>query len=147
VPLIARWPGKVPAGTTANHISAFWDLLPTLADMTGAEVPDNLDGISFLPTLLRKGQQRAHPYLYWEFHERGGRVALRQGKWKAIKYDYLKAPDAPFELYDLDRDPGENQNIAADHPALLADFEKLLKNARTDSDVFAFGSKGYLQKE
>jgi arylsulfatase A-like enzyme len=94
---------------------------------------------------MRKGQQRAHPYLYWEFHERGGRIALRRGKWKAVKYDYLKAPEAPFELYDLDRDPGELHNIAADHPELLADFEALFRNARTDSDVFTFGSVGYLQ--
>ena len=141
VPTIARWPGKIQAGTSSDHISAFWDLMPTLGELSGAKVPTGLDGISYLPTLLGEGAQAQHPYLYWEFHERGGRVAIRKGKWKAVKYAYLKSPDAPFELYDLDGDVGEEENVADQHPEVLAEMEALLEGARTESEVFRFGAR------
>ncbi|MDX2246910.1 MAG: arylsulfatase [Bacteroidia bacterium] len=142
VPMIARWPGKILPGTTADHVSAFWDLMPTLADLTNATIPDYYtDGISYLPTLLRQGKQRQHRYLYWEFHEKSGRVAIRKGNWKAIKYDYLNQPEAPFELYDLKQDEGETQNLAANFPEVLAEMEKILKKARTDSEIFNFGAR------
>lgn len=146
VPTIARWPGTIPAGTDTDHISAFWDLMPTLAELTGAAHPEAIDGISYLPTLTGKGKQAQHEYLYWEFHEKGGRIAFRQGKWKAVKYNYLKHPEAPFELYDLSADVGETNNLAAEHPELLLAFEELMKGVRTDSEVFAFGSSTYLAK-
>jgi len=141
VPTLMRWPGHIAAGSTTDHVSAFWDFMPTLAELTGAPLPEGTDGISFLPTLLAEGQQPAHDYLYWEFHERGGRIAFRKGTWKAVKYNYLKEPDAPFELYDLQNDLGETRNLAAQHPELLAEFEALLKEARTPSAVFAFGAE------
>ncbi|MEZ4774640.1 MAG: arylsulfatase [Bacteroidia bacterium] len=138
VPAIARWPGKISPGTTTDHISAFWDLMPTLAEITGAQVPPNIDGISWLPAALGKGEQAEHPYMYWEFHEKGGRVAIRKGKWKAIKYDYIARPEAAFELYDLSQDIGETQNLANAHPEILSEMETILKNARTDSEIFSF---------
>ncbi|MEM7367858.1 MAG: arylsulfatase [Bacteroidota bacterium] len=141
VPTIARWPGKIKAGSSSNHISAFWDLMPTLAELIGAKVPEGLDGISFLPTLLGEGQQQVHPYLYWEFHERGGRIAIRKGDWKAVKYNHLKEPEAPFELYNLAEDIGETNNLAPMHPDIMEEMNTILKGARTESEVFRFGAR------
>ena len=80
--MVAWCPGTIKAGAQSDHISAFWDVMPTLAELTGTVLPEKTDGISFLPTLLSKKDQQAHDYLYWEFHELNGREALRSGKWK-----------------------------------------------------------------
>lgn len=146
VPFIAKWPGKIQPGTTSDHVSAFWDFFPTVADITGLEqLPPDSDGISFLPTLLGEDGQIQHNYLYWEFHERGGRIAVRRGSWKGVKYDVLKNPDAPLELYNLSKDPGEQHDVAAQHPKLVEELEEIFKTARTPSDVFTFDQGGYLQ--
>lgn len=146
VPMIARWKNKIAAGSTSDHISAFWDIFPTVAELTGAKGPEQADGFSFLPTLLGNGaEQTQHPYLYWEFHERGGRVAVRQGSWKAVRYNVLKDPDAAVELYDLSTDVGETQNVAADNPEVVAKLTAIMQEARTPSEVFTFGQKGFLQ--
>ena len=145
--MIARWKGRVEAGSTSEHISAFWDVFPTLAALTNSAPPQETDGISFLPTLLGQPDQEQHEYLYWEFHEKGGRIAIRKGKWKAVKYNVLKEPDAPLELYDLSADMGETQNIASSHAEVVAEMEEILASARTSSEVFTFGERGYLQKE
>ncbi|NIP92825.1 MAG: sulfatase-like hydrolase/transferase, partial [Akkermansiaceae bacterium] len=84
-PLVVRWPGRVPPGVTRDHISAHWDVFPTLCELAGTRLPDNLDGISFLPTLMGKIRQKEHEYLYWEFFEGGGKRAARIGKWKAVQ--------------------------------------------------------------
>lgn len=131
VPMIAKWPAKITAGSTTNHVSAFWDVFPTLADITGQTVPDGLDGISFLPSLLGKKEQVRHTYLYWEFHELKGRQAVRKGKWKGVRYNVSIEPDAPIELYDLSTDPGENKNIAEQYPKVVAELTRILKEART----------------
>ena len=138
VPMIASQPGTVPAGIT-DHISAFWDVLPTLAELTGASVPADLDGISFLPTLRGGAQEKSHDYLYWEFHERGGRLAVRQGDWKGVRYGAKADPDSPLELYNLSTDPGETKNIATAHPAVAARLDSLLRVSRTESEVFPWG--------
>jgi arylsulfatase A-like enzyme len=138
VPMIACWPGRIQSGTTAEQVSAFWDMVPTFTELAGVEPPQNIDGISLVPTLLGQGKQPAHKYLYWEFHERGGRVAVRMGKWKGVRYDVLKQPGGPLELYDLSKDPGEKSNIAAAHPETAARIEAIMKSARTESDIFRF---------
>jgi arylsulfatase A-like enzyme len=138
VPMIAWWPGKVAAGSETDHLSAFWDVMPTVAEMAGVDVPDNIDGISFLPTLLGKDGQKQHDYLYWEFHEMKGRVAIRKGKWKGIRYKVAIDPTSPLELYDLSVDPAEQHNIADQYPEVVAELNALLNNARTVSPVDDF---------
>ncbi|MCK3683709.1 arylsulfatase [Maribellus sp. YY47] len=137
VPMIAVWGNKIKAGSKSDHISAFWDVFPTVGELTGAEVPENIDGISFLPTLLGK-DQKEHDYLYWEFHEMGGRKALRQGDWKLIHYNVNHPEKMTTELYNLASDPGEENNVAADHPEVVQELEALMENARTPSEVFPF---------
>ncbi len=131
VPMIVRWPGKIKPGTSSDHVWAFWDFLPTAAQLAGAEAPPHIDGISIVPALLRR-QQRTHKFLYWEFHEGGFKQAVRMGNWKAVRLD----PRDPIELYDLSRDIGETQDLADQHPDIVAQAEAILKNARTDSEKF-----------
>jgi arylsulfatase A-like enzyme len=130
VPLIVRWPGKIKAGTVSDRLCAFWDFLPTAAEMAQAKLPAQLDGLSLLPTLLDRPQTNRHDFLYWEFHERGFQQAVRMGDWKAVR----PQAGAPLELYNLQTDPSEKQNVAAKNPAVLAQIEAYLKTARTDSE-------------
>ncbi|MDO6602881.1 arylsulfatase [Arenibacter palladensis] len=140
VPMMVKWPNKIKPGTVTGHVSAFWDVFPTLAEIVGVKETPGLDGISLLPTLLGKStEQKEHEYLYWEFHEKGGRQAVRMGDWKAVKYNVLQNPDARIELYDLSQDTGEANNVAADFPEVVAEMESILERARTPSEVFRFG--------
>lgn len=144
VPMIVSWPGKIESNTKTDHVSAFWDIFPTVSEIAGVDVPNYLDGISFLPTLLGDEKQLNHEYLYWEFHEKGGRQAVRKGNWKAVKYNVLKNPEAPLELYDLSKDLGEENNISNAHPNVVKEMETILKEARTPSEIFTFGDGTYL---
>lgn len=141
VPMIAYWPGKIAAGSESDHISAFWDMVPTFTELAEVPAPEDTDGVSMVPTLLGKGEQVEHPYLYWEFHERGGRIAVRMGKWKGVRYNVLSKPNAMMELYDLLVDPGETKNLAKENPEVVERILKIMKSARTDSDLFKFEQK------
>ena len=136
-PMIVKWPGKVRHGSESDHVSAFWDVLPTLAEISGSEAPEDIDGISFLPELLDRKQNR-HEYLYWEFHEQGGKTALRMGDWKAVKRDINKVPQGATELYDLSKDEGETTDISASNQEIVRKMEELMKQAHTPSEVFPF---------
>lgn len=136
-PLLVKWPGKVQPGSGTDHISAFWDVLPTIAEIAGVEITVATDGISFLPTLLGKDQKQ-HQYLYWEFHEQGGKAALRMGDWKAVKRDIEKLPHGETELYDLQADIGETNNVAALYPDIVRKIDSLLIRARVRSQTFPF---------
>ncbi len=139
VPLLVSWPGHIQGGVTSNHISAFWDVVPTVADLAGFEAPKG-DGISFLPTLTG-GEQKRHEYLYWEFHEQGGKQAMLKGEWKAVRLNVGLDPHGALELYKLDSDPREAHDVASEHPELVAEFEKAMEEARTPSGKFNFGMK------
>ena len=137
-PLLVKWPGKIKAGATSDHISAFWDIMPTLAEITGAKLPENIDGISFLPAITGKKNQKQHEYLYWEFHEQGGKTAVRMENWKAVKRDINIIPQGITELYDLSVDTGETNNVASAHPDIVKKMEEIMKQAHTPSVVFPF---------
>ncbi|WP_339731829.1 arylsulfatase [uncultured Gimesia sp.] len=123
VPLIVKWPGKVQADTTSDHISAFWDFLPTACELAGIQAPQNIDGISYLPTLL--GQpQTAHETLFWKYR---GKVALRSGKWKAVQ----TGPQKPIELYNLNADIGEQHNIADQRPEIVARMKQKIADSQS----------------
>jgi len=137
-PMIAWWPGIIQAGSKTDLISAFWDILPTFADLVGVKAPDNIDGISFLPTLLGQEGQKKHDYMYWEFHEQDGRQAVRKDNWKLVRYNVLKADKTTTELYDLSNDLGEETNVADQHPEVVKELLEIMTGARTPSDVFPF---------
>lgn len=141
VPTIVKWPGKVKAGSTSSHVSAFWDWLPTLAEIIGKKAPEAIDGLSFLTALLGKSDQPSHDHLYWEFHELGGRQAVRQGKWKLVKYQVKDPSKTTVELFDLASDPGESKNLAEANPEKVVELEELIRQAHSPNPVFGLFEK------
>jgi arylsulfatase A len=143
--MIAYWKGKIKPGTISNHLSAFWDFLPTCADLVNVENPKNIDGISFLPTLLgNENQQKEHDYLYWE---RNQSQAIRKGDMKAtIFYDKSNFKQT-IEIYNLVNDPNETNNLADLQPKLKEEFLKLAKTARVESKLFPLLKKAKNKKE
>lgn len=129
VPMIVRWQGTIRAGQVSKQVWAFWDFLPTAAELVGITPPKGIDGISIAPTLLGKRQRQQHEFLYWEFHEGGSKQAVRMDDWKGIRL----SPDAPLALYRLDKDIGETNNLAAKYPRIVKRMETYLKTARTES--------------
>lgn len=130
-PAIARWPGKIKPGVVSNQVWAFWDFLPTIAELTGRKLPAQIDGISILPALL-EGKTVEHPPLYWEFHERGFDQAARIGDWKAVRH----GSKGPIELYDLKNDREETHDVAAQHPDQVQTFATYFQSARVDSELW-----------
>jgi len=130
VPMIVRWPGRIPAGKVSDQVWAFWDFLPTAADIAREKPPGDIDGISMLPTLLGQKQTNQHEFLYWEFHEKGTKQAVRMGDWKAIRL----APKQPLELYNLKTDLAETNNVAAQQPEIVSKIENYLLTARAESE-------------
>ena len=124
-PFVARWPGRIKAGTTSNHISGFQDMMATFAEMAGVDIPEPTDGISILPTFLGKGVQKKHEYLYWELGQKSG---VRMGKWKAVI-----GKKGAFELFDLSADLGEEDDIAARHPAIVRKIRGIMKASHTET--------------
>ena len=141
-PLIARWPGKIAEGNESAMISAHWDMLPTFCELAGVAVPQLVDGVSLVPELTgQSDKQRQHEYLYWEFYEQGGKRAARFGDWKAVQLNVNKDRNAPIELYFLPEDIGETNNVADDHPEVVARAIKIFADAHTPSEFWSFGSR------
>ena len=136
VPMLVRWPGKIAPGSTSEHVWGFQDFLPTAVELAGTRAPLDTDGISVVPTLLGEGAQAQHHYLYWElpryvaatgqFRDEIPSQGLRMGRWKAVR----PKPDGELELYDLESDLGESQNVASDHPEVMEQIEALFEDAR-----------------
>lgn len=136
-PTALWWPGTIDAGARTGHISAFWDFAPTALELAGLPVPEEMDGLSFLPTLLgRDEEQEQHTYLYWEFHEQGGKQAVRYGDWKGVRLNIYRQSDPPIELYNLADDPGESRNLADAHPEIVEQLAQYMDEAHEPNEHF-----------
>lgn len=130
VPMIARWPSRIPPGQASDHVCSLVDILETCAEVAGSEAPPG-DGISFLPTLLgRHAEQKRHDHLYWEFYERGSAQAVRMGDWKAVRKPMITGE---IELYSLRHDPGETHNVAESHPDIVERVDAIMKRGHRPS--------------
>ncbi|WP_018474803.1 arylsulfatase [Echinicola pacifica] len=127
MPMIARWPGKVAPGSTTDHISVQYDVMATLADLTEQQVKGQTDGLSFLPAMLQEEDQPNHEFLYFEYPEKGGQLAVRMGKWKGVKTDLKKNPGKEWELFDLDADPAEQMDLASKNPEVIKQLDDIVK--------------------
>jgi arylsulfatase A-like enzyme len=132
-PFIARWPGAIKAGATSGQVGYFGDMMATFAELAGAKAPASTDSVSIVPTLLGRGPQPQHDYLYWEFYEGGvsQAVLLDGGRWKGVR---VKSLAAPIEVYDLTSDIGEQHDVAAAHPELVTKFAGIMRTAHVDNE-------------
>ncbi len=135
-PFIAYMPNTIPAGVKNNDISAFWDIMPTFAELIDAECPAESDGISILPAIMGKKQEAHHDYLYWEFHEQGGKKAVRKGDWKLIELQVKNPNKSYYELYNVIEDPSETNNVAEANPEIVKEYAAIMAGARTKSNIF-----------
>ena len=136
VPLIVRWPGKIKANSVSHHICGFKDMLPTFAELAGAEVINPIDGLSILPELTGSRKQPQHDFLYWEFGEQGGKQAVLKGDWKLVQRNVGTKQPAEFELYNVAEDIDESTNKAAQHPELVDSLRNLLLNSHSPNKQF-----------
>jgi len=136
VPFIARWPGVIASGSVSDVPIAFWDFLPTAAELASAEPPQDLplDGVSIVPALKGRPMDTQRTF-YWEFYERGSALAVRRGRWKAIRKNYLRDQT---ELYDLSKDIGEKRDVARRYPYIVRRLERAMIAAHTDSEHWKF---------
>ena len=134
VPMIVSWPGHIRKGET-DFMCSFWDLMPTLRDLTGSAPYENMDGISLLPLLEGKKGQKEHDFLYFEFQELNGRQAVRKGPWKLVHMD-IRGKSPRFELYNLDSDPGETTDLASDMPEKVSELRTIMRESHVPSPDF-----------
>ena len=140
IPMIASWPNKIKPGTRTDHISAFWDVLPTFGDLVKEKNPEGIDGISFLPTLLNGKNQKEHEFLYWEFPSYQGQQAVRMGEWKGIRKNIFKG-NMKIELYNLKNDLTESIDVSDQHPEIVSQIEQIMKREHTPADIERFKIK------
>jgi arylsulfatase A-like enzyme len=125
IPFIVRWPGKIEANQVSDLLFYQPDVFPTLAELAGARIPKEVDGLSFLPTLTGAGKQRKHKYLYWEYRDQ---VAVRQNYFKAIHH----VKKDTWELYNLKKDISETTDLSARAPQILTRLQGWAKEAHEE---------------
>ncbi len=141
VPMIASWPNKIKPGTTSTHISAFWDVLPTLCDVAGVKTDYPTDGISFYPTLVSDSLQTEHEFLYWEFSAYNGQQAVRMGKWKGLRLN-MQEGNMDIELFNLEEDPREQNNLAEKYPEIVHKIAKIMATEHETPEIKSFYIRG-----
>ncbi len=140
-PFVISWPDGIKPGTKSDLISAEWDFLPTICQLIGVKPPSDIQGISYLPTLLdRPNEQKKHPYLYWEFPGYGGQQAVRMGKWKGIIFNEQKG-NTTMKLFNLDTDIQEQYDVAAENPDIVKEIKDIMEKEHTVPQVEAFKIK------
>jgi arylsulfatase len=137
IPMIAHWPGKIKPGTQTDHLSAHYDVLPTLCELAQVVPPENIDGISFLPTLLGKEQQKKHTFLYWEYPASGGQQAVRMGDWKGIR-THMFQNNLKIELFNLENDFREQVDLSEKFPEVVTEIRQLFEREHTRSEIERF---------
>lgn len=135
-PFVVRWDAHIEPGTETEHISAFWDFLPTVCDIVGEKKPERTDGISYLPTLTGKGRQKEHQYIYYEFYEKGGRQSVLKDGWKLVRLNMSNPDKSKEELYYLPDDISESRDLAGDYPEKVSELRSLAGSVRTESEIF-----------
>ena len=139
VPMIASWEGMIKGGRTSQHVSAFWDVLPTLCELSGARVPSDVDGLSFVPNLLGEPQE-PHEFLYWEFPAYEGQQAVRMGDWKALRKGIFRG-NMDLELYNLKTDPREQFDVSAAYPEVVGRIEAIMESEHEPAVLARFKIK------
>ena len=137
-PYIVNWPAVIKPGSVSYHVSAFWDFMPTMCELIGADKPEGIDGVSFLPTLTGKREQKQHDYLYFEFHEQGGKQAVIKDRWKLIHLQVNNPKKEKYELYNLDSDPSEVANVVNLYPNKVKELKNIMMNARIENENWKF---------
>ena len=137
VPMIVSWPGKVEAGSTSDHIGAFYDLLPTFAEISNTSIDHKIDGISFAKAILKEPGQTEHEFLYWEFPSYNGQQAVRMGKWKGLRMNMMDG-NMDIELYNMENDLAEEHNVAADNPEVVEQIRKAMEASHTEPEIARF---------
>ncbi|MFI3321143.1 MAG: arylsulfatase [Rikenellaceae bacterium] len=135
VPMIASWKGKIPAGVVNNSPIAFWDVLPTLADLIGQKAPESCNGISMVPSLMGETAPK-HDYLYWELNLQGGKQAIREGDWKLLKLNTKLEGKTYYELYNIALDPSEENNVIEQNGEIAEKLKELMAKARTETPLY-----------
>lgn len=138
VPFVAQLPGKIQPGTESNMLSAFWDMNKTYAELIGASYGYETDGVSILPSLMGNDDDQKRDFLYWEFHEKGGRQAIRKGDYKLVRLNVKKPSKTSVELYDLTQDPNEQNDLAANMPEMVSELTALMEAQHIANPVFPY---------
>lgn len=137
VPMIVAWPARMKKNKISDHICASWDIFPTICDITGADTPDGLDGISMLPSITGKGRQKTHKYLYWEFPEGRGQQAVRIGNWKGLRNNTHDG-NMDINLFDLSVDITEDHDVSAENPEMVRKIGEIMEKEHQSPEIERF---------